>query len=168
MIRKITEKDYITVCSIVNSNWKSVYKDYVNPYQLSEEGCVERKKRLIKDFTEGRLYEYVVEEQGEITAMMSMGDTADKDKQGAFEIWRIYVSECHKGKGTGGSLIEFAESFASQKGYDEIVIWAFKENSRALKFYQSHGYSIDSEKDLGFPYNAVGVRLHKYISYSQN
>ena len=38
------------------------------------------------------------EENGNVVAMLSFGNTADHDKAGAFEIWRIYITSDFKGK----------------------------------------------------------------------
>ncbi|MDO5409377.1 MAG: GNAT family N-acetyltransferase [Lachnospiraceae bacterium] len=55
------------------------------------------------------------------------------------------------GKGIGKKLLYFAEQQAKENGYKESIIWAFKENIRALSFYQKCGYSIDKEEYLGEP-----------------
>ena len=91
MIRPLSEKDYNIAIDIVNTNWKRTYSNYVNPLLLNEIGCNERAEELRHDFQSKRLSEYVWEEQGQILALLSIGDTADIDKKGAFEIWRIYV-----------------------------------------------------------------------------
>ena len=86
MIRPLSEKDYNIAIDIVNTNWKRTYSNYVNPSLLNEIGCKERAEELRHDFQSKRLSEYVWEEQGQILALLSIGDTADIDKKGAFEI----------------------------------------------------------------------------------
>lgn len=81
----------------------------------------------------------------------------------AFEIWRIYVAPQSQGKGIGKLLLNFAEEQAHRQGYSKIIIWAFKNNYRAVSFYQKNGYCIDKEEYLGKPYFAMGVRLEKDI-----
>lgn len=163
MIRDLEEKDFKAVCEIVNRNWMNVYNGYVNPLLLNENGCKERSERLIKDFNSHRFFEYVWEEKGEIAAMMSIGDTEDEDKNGAFELWRLYVHPNYQGKGIGSKLIALAEKQAKLKGYSEIVIWAFRENHKGVKFYQKQGYELNKEKFLDEPYLTWGVRLIKCL-----
>lgn len=160
MIRSLEEKDIEIVCSIVNENWKNVYAGYINPLLLNED---ERIRRLKSDFTTHRLSEYVWEEQNEVAAMLSIGDTADKDMAEAFEIWRIYVAAQFQKKGIGKSLLAFAEQQAKKQGYQRIVIWAFKDNYRAVTFYLKNGYCIDKEEYLDKPYFAMGIRLKKEL-----
>ncbi len=163
MIRPLEEKDFDIVCSIVNENWKNVYSVYINPLLLNRNGCEERTRQLKLDFTTHRLSEYVWEEQNQVLAMLSFGETADTDIANAFEIWRIYIAGQAQRKGIGKQLLDFAEQQAKQQGYRNIVIWAFKNNYRAISFYQKNGYCIDKEKYLGEPYLAIGTRLKKEI-----
>ena len=163
MIRPLEEKDIDTVCGIINENWKNVYSGYVNSLLLNSDGCAERTRRLKTDFAAHRLSEYVYEEENQVTAMLSFGDSADADMAGAFEIWRIYVASRFQGKGIGKMLIDFAEQKAEEQGYKEIVIWAFKNNYHAVSFYQKRGYGIDKEEYLGEPYFSMGIRLKKKI-----
>ena len=163
MIRPLEEKDIEMVCSIVNENWKNVYAGYVNPLLLNEAGCAERIRHLKLDFTTHRLSEYVWEEDNQVSAMLSIGDTADTDIAEAFEIWRIYVAAQFQKKGIGKTLLDFAEQQAKEQGYKKIVIWAFKDNYRAVSFYQKSGYCIDKEEYLNEPYFAMGIRLKKEI-----
>ena len=50
MIRPLSEKDYNIAISIVNTNWKRTYSNYVNPLLLNEIGCKERAEELRHDF----------------------------------------------------------------------------------------------------------------------
>ena len=163
MIRPLEEKDIEIVCDIVDENWKNIYAGYINPLLLTADGCAERIHKLKSDFATHRLSEYVWEEDNQVTAMLSIGDTADADMEGAFEIWRIYIGAELQGNGVGKQLLKFAEQQAKQKGYKKIVIWSFKENHRAISFYQKCGYCIDKEEYLGEPYLAIGIRLKKEI-----
>lgn len=163
MIRPLEEKDIEIVCDIVNENWKNSYAGYINPLLLNTDGCAERKHKLKSDFTTHRLSEYVWEEDNQVSAMLSVGNTADADMEGAFEIWRVYVDARFQGNGIGKQLLEFAEHQAKQQGYKRIVIWVFKDNYRAVSFYKKCGYCVDKEECLGEPYLAIGIRLKKDI-----
>lgn len=108
--------------------------------------------------------EYVWEEHGEILALLSIGNTEDIDRKGAFEIWRIYVSQNMRCHGIGTQCLIFAENEAKRMGYKEIIIWAFQDNIKAISFYQKNGFIIDKNEYLGIPYLTNGTRLIKVIS----
>lgn len=164
MIRLMRMGDLDNVGEIVNQNWKDTYHAYVNPQLLSDEGCENRKWEIKEELVSGSLTNYVYEDGGNVKALLTIGKTADADTPDAFEIWRIYVSRDSQGKGIGKMLLEFAEGQAVSSGFREIVIWAFKENKKAVSFYKHCGYVEDKEMDLGEPYGAEGVRLCKEVS----
>ncbi len=163
MIRPLENQDVEAVCRIVNENWKNVYAGYVGPSLLDSDGCAERARRLKSDFASRRFSEYVWDEDGQVAAMLSFGDAGDADAAGMLEIWRLYVAARFQGMGIGRKLLAFAERQAEAQGRKRIVIWAFRENGRAVSFYQKNGYCIDKEKYLGEPYCAAGVRLTKEL-----
>ena len=163
MIRPLSEKDYDVVIDIVNTNWKRTYSNYVNPLLLNEVGCKVREEELRNDFQSKRLSEYVWEEQCQVLALLSIGNTADMDRKRAFEIWRIYVKPEVQGHNIGSQCLLFAEQEALKQGYQEIIIWAFTSNTKAISFYQKNGYGIDKNEYLGKPYLAFGTRLIKNV-----
>lgn len=163
MIRPLAKRDYDIVIDILNINWRKTYAKYVSPLLLNEDGCKERADELRRDFQSKRLSEYVWEEQGQVLALLSIGDTADTDKKGAFEIWRVYVEPGRQGHHIGSQCLAFSEQEAKKRGYQEIIIWAFQENTKAIFFYQKNGYVVDKSEYLGKPYLAVGTRLIKKV-----
>lgn len=164
MIRQLQKEDFEKVIQIVNQNWITVYNQYVNPLLLNEEGCQRRECHLKHDFQNHRLYEYVWVENNQVLGMLSIGKTSDEDKPNVLEIWRIYIDSSAQGKGIGKQLLAYGEQKAQEEGYNEVVIWVFKENHRALKFYQKNGYVKDKEEYLGEPYLTTGIRLLKKLA----
>lgn len=163
MIRALQESDLDRICQIVNNDWKTSYAGYINKAILDETGCANRALELKEDFHSGKLKNYVYEKDGQVVALLSYGDTADSDKIGAFEIWRIYIDKSSQGCGIGSKLLRFAENEATNKNHHEIVIWAFSQNDNAISFYEKHGYQKDKTEYLGEPYLAYGTRFLKTI-----
>lgn len=130
---------------------------------MNENGCKERAVKLMRDFQSKRLSEYVWEEQGQVLALLSIGDMADIDKKGSFEIWRIYVKRQAQGHNIGSQCLALAQQEAKKRGYQEIIIWAFQENTKAISFYQKNGYVIDKSEYLGKPYFTAGIRFIKRV-----
>ena len=52
------------------------------------------------------------------------------------------------GKGLGIQMMREVEQLAEKKGFGEIRLWVFKENT-AVKFYNGLGYRVLSEDSLG-------------------
>ena len=163
MIRKLEEKDYTAAIELVNENWKSVYADFISPGVISDSGCRSRAEEILQEFSVHKWDEYIWEEDGEVLALLSFGNAEDEDKQGAFEVRRIYVLMEAQGRGIGKTLLRFAEKSAAEKGGNEIVLWAMKENLRAIGFYQKAGYRPEKEEYLGDKYRTFAVRMIKKL-----
>ncbi len=163
MIQALSTQDMDAACEIVNKNWRKFYSSYVNPRLTDQKGCRERTARLKRDFIQGKRAAYVWKEREQVLALLSVGETTDSDKPDAFEIWRLYIEPAAQNKGIGTEMLTFAEQYAKEHGYGEIIIWTFKQNQRALSLYQKLGYSPDKEEYLGKQYKAYGIRLTKKI-----
>ena len=163
MIRRLQNEDMDVACDIVNDNWKSVYAGYVNEELLGEKGCADRKERLKKDFLSGRLENYIYDQDHQVVALLSIGPSEDPDREGSFEVWRIYLKKEFQRQKIGSELIRFAEAQAQKEGFREIVIWAFQQNTSAVTFYQKNGYQVDQTNYLGEPFFAYALRLQKTL-----
>jgi len=82
-------------------------------------------------------------------AKLSESKTPDqlKDFQ-ALEIARIYSIKEKIGKGIGKILIEGCISIARQKNTRMIWLGVWKQNPRAIAFYQKNGFEIFGEQDF--------------------
>ena len=66
----------------------------------------------------------------------------------ALEIARIYSIKEKIGKGIGKILIEGCISIARQKNKQMIWLGVWKQNPRAIAFYQKNGFEIFGEQDF--------------------
>lgn len=164
MIRKIKPEELDDAIKIINDNWGNLYKHYVNPILLSEKGRRYRKDELENEIKRNRPQNYVYIENDEIKALLTIGETSDEDRKGAFEIWRVYVSLDAQKKGIGSKLLAFAQKEAAVQGYHEIVIWAFEKNIKAVCFYKKFGFEIDKIMNLGETFLTTGIRLYKSLN----
>jgi len=82
-------------------------------------------------------------------AKLSESKTTDqlKDFQ-ALEIARIYSIKEKIGKGIGKILIERCVTIARQKNKQMIWLGVWKQNPRAIAFYQKNGFEIFGEQDF--------------------
>ena len=71
---------------------------------------------------------------------------------------QLAVRESFQGKGFGRELVNYAESFAKERGYSEIVLHA-RETARG--FYDKLGYTSEGESflEVGLPHVAMGKKL---------
>lgn len=58
------------------------------------------------------------------------------------EIAGLVVDAVRRGEGVGRALMEAAERWAADRGYDEVTLRSNVARERAHRFYQSLGYAI--------------------------
>lgn len=76
-------------------------------------------------------------------------------------VHRLAVHPHYQGKGIARKLMDFAEIFAKEQGYDSIRLDTFSQNSRNQKFYDNRGYQRTGEVYLSYrdDYPYIGYEL---------
>ena len=64
----------------------------------------------------------------------------------------LWVRRDSRRTGIGGKLLAHAESEIRSRGYDALRLRVVKSNTRAVEFYQNHGWSVQRE----FPHEKFG------------
>jgi GNAT superfamily N-acetyltransferase len=62
---------------------------------------------------------------------------------GAGELTNLYLDPDVIGSGVGRRLSEHAVADLGERGFDPLVVWAFRDNPRARGFYERMGLVID-------------------------
>ena len=104
---------------------------------------------------------YVAEEAGAVQAMISIGPSPKQP--GVYDLYWIAVDPAAQGKGIGGLLIRFAESWTLNQGGQTLLIetWASDSFARTRLFYEKYGYDeVNRIKDFH-------RQLHDKIVYSK-
>jgi ribosomal protein S18 acetylase RimI-like enzyme len=68
----------------------------------------------------------------------------------AIELQRIYVLNEYQGKGYGKMLIEHAEQYARNHGFEWIWLCVWYENHGAIRFYERSGWEKFGDKQFKF------------------
>lgn len=63
--------------------------------------------------------------------------------EGAGEITNLYLDPDAIGTGVGSLLFDHAVADLRERGFDPLVVWAFRDNQRARRFYEGKGLTID-------------------------
>jgi ribosomal protein S18 acetylase RimI-like enzyme len=62
---------------------------------------------------------------------------------GAGELTNLYLDPDAIGTGVGSGLYDHAVADLRARGFNPFVVWAFRDNHRALRFYEAKGLTID-------------------------
>lgn len=81
-----------------------------------------------------------------------------RGEEGVGEIFALYVLEEYQRRGIGYALMR--EALSRLEGCRGVVLWAFKENAKALRFYDRVGFRPDGEeKELVLGTPVKGIRM---------
>jgi ribosomal protein S18 acetylase RimI-like enzyme len=62
---------------------------------------------------------------------------------GAGELTNLYLDPDVIGTGVGRLLYDHAVADLRERAFDPLVVWAFRDNHRARRFYEARGLAID-------------------------
>jgi len=100
---------------------------------------------------------------GGMIGRLIFAKSQDGDKPDAGDIVALYLRKEYWGKGFGRRMMDFAVSELKRIEFQEAIIWVLDENSRARRFYERYGFTLDgARKDiqLGKPLTCVRYALN--------
>ena len=72
------------------------------------------------------------------------------------EIKKLFVEPVLQGKGIGSMLMKYAIDY-----HNANILWALEKNTRAIRFYESHGFIVTADKKLEEDTTEYLVRLER-------
>ena len=86
----------------------------------------------------------IAEEQGELVAFSTSGESRDPDAGARVgEIRSFFVAAGSWRRGVGSALLAGALDSLREQGYTEATLWSFDSNERANAFYEAKGFTRD-------------------------
>ena len=135
---------------IMSVSFRTAFSGFVSRQTLDacaqEENCVALLESI---FREGKV-RFLIGENSGMLAWQEVGDVA--------EIIAIHSLPESWGTGLGRAMLEEA---LLQIGDRPVFLWAFKENKRARRFYEKHGFRWDGSERVSEFDGALEVRYEK-------
>ena len=134
-IRNAVLEDMVQAGHIMSVSFRTAFADFVSQQTMDacarEDNCIALLEGI---FREGKVHFLM----GENSGMLAWQQTVD----GA-EIIAIHTLPESRGTGLGHAILTAA---LSQIGNQPVFLWAFKENTRARRFYEKHGFHWDGSE----------------------
>ena len=131
-------------------SFRTAFGDYVSQQTMDacaqEENCIALLEGIFK---EGKVHFLM----GGTSGMLAWQQSED----GA-EIIAIHTLPESRGTGLGHAMLTAA---LNQSGNQPVFLWAFKENTRARRFYEKHGFRWDGSERVSEFDGALEVRYVK-------
>ena len=146
-VRNVEFEDMKRLGHIMSVSFKTAFRDFVSQQTQDacarEENCIALLEGIYRD---GKMHFLIGGDSG----MLCWQET----ESGA-EIVAIHSLPESWGTGLGSAMLKTA---LAQIGAQPVFLWAFRENKRARRFYEKHGFRWDGSERISEFDGAVEVR----------
>jgi ribosomal protein S18 acetylase RimI-like enzyme len=150
------------------AGWREGYRDIVAPERLLDlpiarwrhEVGVGLKRPIDDAFT------YVAEVDGAFAGYCYVAaPSREADlRRDAAELVAMYVDPGHWRQGAGNALMDAGLKRLAGLPYPEAVLWTFKQNHRAIAFYERHGWRPDGAEKIHPRTGEPAVRYRRPVT----
>lgn len=161
-IRKVQVGDANTLAYIQTESWKSAFKNILSKEDLDKYTNIDKAIELYDMLLNENIANGFILTIDENPHCISYWDKSrDEEMEGYAEIICIHSLCDNWGKGYGTKMMNYILEDIKNAGFNKVMLWVFKKNSRARKFYENHGFVL-SEKSKKFS-GAIEVMYYKYL-----
>ena len=150
LVRNANYDDMKQAGRIMSVSFRTAFGDFVSRQTMDacarEDNCIALLEGI---FREGKVHFLM----GENSGMLAWQQT-----ENAAEIVAIHTLPESHGTGLGAAMLMEA---LKQIGNQSVFLWAFKENTRARRFYEKHGFRADGSERVSEFDGAIEVRYVK-------
>jgi ribosomal protein S18 acetylase RimI-like enzyme len=159
VVRRAVLGDIVAIRGVAERTWHATYGGLIPKADivafLDRGYNCDMLKRMLEWLGDGML---VAVERGSVVGYAMVGG----NREGATELFALYVSPERQGNGIGARLWDAAISQARVRGASEILLWVLSENAPARHFYERRGARPFAHRD--FPLGAGVVEEVGYRS----
>jgi ribosomal protein S18 acetylase RimI-like enzyme len=112
-----------------------------------------RPEAIRSDMVQGMVYEWIAAEGRTVGFVAYRAETGLR----RLHLSKLYLAPGYQGLGIGGSVLSRLKALATRLALDEIYLYVFRSNARAIRAYQKAGFGIArtelTECESGFRYD---------------
>jgi len=145
-VRKAAVDDAEAISRIYALSWKAAYKDMVPQAfldNLKEDNWVTYFSRSLADGSLGAL---MICNADTPVGCAAFGRSRDEKLPDWGEIVSVYLYPDDFGRGYGEVLLKGAVEALQEQGYQKIYLWVLRDNIRARRFYEKHGFVCSGDE----------------------
>lgn len=146
-VRNAKFEDMALAADVMLTSFRTAFAAFVSPETMDERTNPANCRAMLESiFQEGKMHFLIGDDQG----FLCWQETED-----CAEIMAIHSLPVSWGTGLGHAMLTEA---LKQIGDRPVYLWAFKENTRARRFYEKHGFRWDSTERVSEFDGALEVR----------
>ena len=137
LVRPASARDAKAIADIHVATWQTAYKDLM-PGDFLGAMTVEKRQAYWREAIEYSEPQLLVAVDGDkVVGFVGFDRSRDAGtKSTVGEIWAMYVTPAHWGKGAGILLWDGAREGLKEEGCTQVTLWVLLHNERALRFYE--------------------------------
>ena len=150
------------------AGWREGYREIVSAEKLADlpverwrhEVGVGLRRPVDDAFT------YVAEIDGEFAGYCYVAAPSREADVGpkTAELVAMYVDPGHWRQGAGEALMNAAMGRLAELPYSEVVLWTFRENERAIAFYERQGWAPDGGEKIHPRSGEPAIRMRRSLT----
>lgn len=142
IIRKVKKGDEAKLAHIQTESWKAAFKNILSENILMKAAEINKTTKMYKQILDENIGNgYILEINGKAQCIAWWDQSRDDDMKGYAELICIHSLPDTWRKGYGTIMMNFILSEITKAGYNQVMLWVFKDNVRARKFYESFGFT---------------------------
>ncbi|MFG2483351.1 GNAT family N-acetyltransferase [Streptomyces virginiae] len=164
-VRVMEEADIAAVSALRVAGWKAAYVGIVPQSYLDlmrvEKDSEQRRRRFAQ--SGDRVLDLVaVDDRSGVVGWACLGPYRGMEAEHAVgELYALYVQPSLIGTGVGRTLLKAVNTHAAACGFGALLLWVFRNNARARRFYELAGYSADGAVQV-VDYDGVSLSEVRY------
>lgn len=158
VIRKNRLEDQEQMAHIKIDGWRNAYDNIVSAKYLKQLNYEKQTERYIASFEEYKDLVLVAVKDDEVLGY-SCFDIKENDKYDS-ELVSLYIKPNHLNQGIGSSLFKETGKLLYEQNNKNMIVWCFKDNENAKKFYEDLGGKVVEEKIV-----KIGDDIYEEIGY---
>ena len=149
------------------AGWREGYREIVSPEKLAALPVDRWRHEITVGLRRpiGDAFTYVAGLDGEFAGYCYVAcpsRDADLGPEVA-EVVAMYVEPRHWRRGAGAALMSAAAARLERLPYKEAVLWTFKENARAIAFYEVLGWQPDGAEKIHAGSGQPAIRMRRRL-----
>ena len=134
--RKIEAGDDAKIASIIRSNLEKLHLNLPGTAYFDPE--LDHLSRYYSSVPDKRVYFVASDAEGRVIG--GVGIAEFDGIEACAELQKLYLDDSAKGNGYGKELMQIAEAWAKQAGYQKLYLETHTNLSAALKLYEKMGF----------------------------
>lgn len=166
LVRRAVETDAEAIARLHITTWQSAYRGQL-PDRFLDSLTMELASRTefwrthISAQSSARHEIWAADFDGDLQGFAALGPSRRDDEAGSGEVYALYVDPGHWNHGVGGSLLAHASERLFRE-YANAVLWVLESNTRARRFYEGAGWSLDGGIKIENLPDGAGLREVRY------